>query len=125
MHVYESKLDHVREYVEEGLQQTIEMPPMPVGDPFPLIDRLLKIECRLRFGECVDASKEMDAPYWADIVRLMQVFWAREWEADHPERLKELRAELVNTTYHPYVDARLHLKSRRANRGGIVNQKEP
>jgi len=123
MHVYEDKLDDMKAYVQEGVHQTIEMPAMPAGNPFSLIGRLLDVEQRLRFGEGLDASKEMDDPYWADIVRLLQVFWAREWEKDHPNRLKELRAELVTTTYHPYVDARMHLKSRSPRRDSAIEPK--
>lgn len=110
MHVYEEKLEAMAEYVAEGVQQTIEMPPMPTGNPFELVDRLLHIEQLLRTGEELDATKVMTDPYWADIVRLLQVFWAREWGKDHLDRLKQLRAELANSIYHPYVDARMHLK---------------
>lgn len=120
MHVYEAKLEDMLAYVQEGVHQTIEMPAMPVGDPFPLVGRLLDIEQRLRVGEGLDAAREMDDPYWADIVRLLQVFWAREWENDHPNRLRQLRDELVTTTYHPYVDARMRLESRTTGRHGVV-----
>lgn len=113
MHVYNEKVDDMHAYVTEGVQQTIEMPPMPSGDPFRLINKLLNVEARLRAGEALDASHEMDDPYWADMVRFLQVFWAREWEADYPARLKALRAELFTKTLRPYVDGRMHLKSRR------------
>lgn len=120
MHVYDDKLCDMRSYVEEGVHQTIEMPPMPAGNPFPLVRKLLDIEQRLRRGENLDASEEMNDPYWVDIVLLLQVFWAREWEADYPNRLKELRAKLVTTTYHPYVDGRMHMKSKRRSSGDEV-----
>lgn len=110
MHVYEDKLEAMAEYVEEGVQQTIEMPTMPEGNPFELVGQLLNIEQRLRNGEQIEASKEMADPYWADIVRLLEVFWAREWGKNHVDRLRQLRAELATSIYRPYVDARMHLK---------------
>lgn len=116
MHVYESKLGDMADYVDEGFQQTIEMPPMPESDPFGLVGQMLKIEQRLRAGEVLDALKEMADPYWADIVRLLQIFWAR----DHPGRLRQLRAELANSTYHPYVDARMNLKPRARAASSII-----
>ncbi|WP_286134053.1 thymidylate synthase [Methylobacterium sp. Leaf123] len=119
MHVYNKKLDDMRAYVEEGVQQTIEMPPMPTGNPFSLIAKLLDVESRLRAGEALDASKEMGDQYWADIVRFLQVFWAREWEVDYPGRLKELRAELFTKTLRPYVDGRMHLTAKRRKTAGI------
>jgi thymidylate synthase len=54
----------------------------------------------------------MQDPYWADILRVLQVFWAREFAADHPARLKELSAELVAKIYRPYVNQRMKLPSK-------------
>lgn len=113
MHFYEDKLEDLQAYLAEGVQQTIEMPPMPAGDPFVLIGKLLEIERRLRDGQQLDAAKEMGDPYWSDIVRFLQVFWAKEWESDYPNRLKELRSELITKTYRPYVDGRMHLKGKK------------
>lgn len=112
MHVYEGFLGAMAEYLVEGVQQTREMPPMPAGNPFDLIGRLLDIEGRLRAGEDIVAADEIDDPYWADIVRLLQVFWARKWAADFPGRLKQLKAELAFEIYGPYVDGKVDLKGR-------------
>lgn len=112
MHVYEKHLELLDQYVAEGCQRTMEMPPMPSGDPFALVGQLLNIENQLRHGGDLDAHAEMRDPYWGDIVRLLQVFWARVWAADHPARLIALRGQLETTFYRPYVDARLHLKGR-------------
>lgn len=115
MHVYDDWVKDMQAYVSEGFQQTIEMPPMPSGDPFLLIGKILDIERRLRNGELLDASAEMGDQYWADIIRFLQVFWAREWEVDYPGRLKDLRAELFAKTLRPYVDGRMHLKAKMRN----------
>jgi thymidylate synthase len=118
MHIYEDFLDTMREYVAEGVQRTIEMPVMPIGDPFAMVDRLLDVERRLRAGETLEAGREMGNPYWADIVRLLQVFWARQWATDYPRRLDELQAELASSSYRPYVDGRRHLTSRATGQQG-------
>jgi thymidylate synthase len=112
MHVYEDKLDEMNAYVIEGFQQTREMPPMPSGNPFEMVGRFLEIESRLRAGEEIVAADEIDDPYWADIIRLLQAFWTREWVTDYAGRLKQLKAELACESYGPYLDGRLHLKSR-------------
>lgn len=112
MHVYEKYIDDMREYLLEGIQQKIEMPEMPLGDPFAIIPVLLSIERRLRSGEALDAT-EVGAPYWADIIRLFQVFWAKELTADdYVRRVEELRDELVSRSYRPYVEGRLRLRVR-------------
>ena len=112
MHIYQKHLDLVNEYVSEGVQQTIEMPPMPAGDPFGLIPDMIRVENRLRIGETFDAAEAVSDPYWADIVRLLQVFWARELSEDYSRRLSELRDQLASPTYRPYIDGRMHLKGR-------------
>jgi thymidylate synthase len=110
MHVYEDKMDAMNYYVKEGIQQTIEMPPMPAGDPFAVVEQLLAIEGRLRRGEGVRASDEFGDPYWADIVRLLQVFWSKQLGGNYRERLHEIRGEFAYRTYHPFVDGRMDIK---------------
>jgi thymidylate synthase len=112
MHLYDDNLDEARRYIDEGHQETVEMPPMPDGDPFDLVEALLGAEARIRRGERVIAGDEFAAPYWADIVRLIQVFWA----SGNEERLDELEAEFAEPMYRIFLEgrrgmARRHLKS--------------
>lgn len=51
MHVYDEKLDDMWAYVEEAVQQTIEMPPMPCGNTkmtTALQDRLIRNDIRAK-----------------------------------------------------------------------------
>jgi thymidylate synthase len=118
MHVYEKHLGHIDRYLHEGFQQTSEMPQMPEGNPFDLVEAFISIEDRLRRGEHLDAALETTDPYWADLIRLLQVFWARTFAADHPGRLTELRAQLEAGFYRPYVEGRMHLIGRAADTPG-------
>lgn len=113
MHVYDSYLPNMRAYLEEGFQQVDAMPAMPQGNPFDLIPKLLDIEGRLRNGEYVEPGTELADPYWADIVRLLQVFWSRSHansRDEHVRRLDTIRAEMASASYRPYVDGRKDLK---------------
>jgi thymidylate synthase len=116
MHIYEEYLDAVDAYIAEGFQQTSEMPPMPDGDPFSKVEQLIEIEARVRAREELDASAVMNDPYWADVVRLLQVFWAKEHVESQPGRLEALRAELATSFYKPYVDGRLFRARRDAEK---------
>jgi thymidylate synthase len=107
MHVYVDHLDKIGEYLAEGHQKPAAMPPMPVGDPFTLVQELLRTEDRIRHGEVVVADEVVADDYWADIVRLLQVFWA-----DNADRLEELKAEFVNPMYRSYLEGRRYLKQR-------------
>ena len=131
MHIYENFLDGAREYVAEGVQRTIEMPAMPPGDPFTMVARLLDVERRLRAGELLEAGKEIGAPYWADIVRLLQVFWARKWATNYLRRLDELernwRLGLIDpmlTVADTYLAARAASRADQAA-GGIEEKMWP
>lgn len=115
MHVYEKYLPSMTEYVQEGFQQTREMPPMLKGNPFDMVEQFLEIESRLRKGESIVAADEINDSYWADILRLLQAFWARKFVKDYPARLLELKSELACEFYAPYLEGRLYLNSQAAS----------
>jgi len=102
MHVYDDHVEGVRRYVDEGYQQTVEMPAMPDGDPFDHVEALLDAEAKIRRGEELQAVDVFEQPYWADIVRLLQVFWA----SGQPEKLDALKAEFSSATYREYLEGR-------------------
>lgn len=120
MHVYEDYYEQMKDYIKEGVQQTLEMPPMPDGDPFAVVDQLLRIEEKLRNGEEVDVRTAFDQPYWADISRLLQVFWARKWAGEnYTKQLMKLREEVYHPAYRAYIDGRLLLKRRDSSETSI------
>lgn len=108
MHVYEPYLEKVEEYVTEGHQKAVVMPAMPAGNPFLIVEHLLAVEDRIRHGEAVIASEVAPDSYWADIVRLLQVFWA----PDNKVSLDKLKAEFADPIYRSYLDGRRKLKPR-------------
>jgi thymidylate synthase len=108
MHIYDDFVENAKAYISEGHQRIIEMPAMPHGNPFSLIPKLLDTEKKLRKGEIFSASSVFSTEYWADIVRLLQVFW----EPDTIDRLDILKAELVNPIYRSYLDGRQYMKPR-------------
>lgn len=114
MHVYNEYIDDMAAYVKEGHHRSVEMPPMPTGDPFELIPQLLDVESRIRSGEVVDASILGFDNYWADVVRLLQVFWSKT-----PDEIDALANAMHDDAYRPYVAGRRELKERtRAKREG-------
>ena len=69
----------VRPYIDlsEGFQRTIEMPAMPEGDPRTAIRKLFDTERLVRARRRVDAGGLGFDPYWADLVRLLQIHFAQ------------------------------------------------
>jgi thymidylate synthase len=108
MHVYDDHLGDLRTYIEEGYHRVSPMPEMPDGDPFELIPALLSAEDRVRHGEAVCAVDAVPNGYWADIVRLVQAFWA----SGRPDCIDQLSSELVSSIFRPYVEGRRSMKVR-------------
>lgn len=106
LHIYDKSTDNARQFLDEGWQSTIPMPPMPTGDPWPAINMLLEAEAAIRTGDTFDVSRLDDLnPYWADLIRLLQVF--RSWKAKDADKIKELRGRMSCNIYHPFIDKRL------------------
>lgn len=108
MHLYEIDLADAQQYIDEAVQPTREMPAMPEGDPWPSIRRVLDAEYRIRNGQTVDAGSWGVEPYWADLIRLLQVFAATGDE----ERIDALKSAMACRRYDPYIDGRRTMKPR-------------
>jgi thymidylate synthase len=102
MHLYERHRNDAQRYVDEAVQPRIEMPEMPSGDPWAPIGRLLEAERLVRNGQDLDAGTWGVAPYWADLIRLLQIFFSTGNEA----RIDALRSAMAYPKYRPYIDSR-------------------
>jgi thymidylate synthase len=114
LHIYDDVRDRVDQYLNEGLQSTAAMPPMPPGDPWADIGRLIEIEALLRTEgiPSVEAAVEMAAsltPYWADFARLLSIFALTPPSDGQFERLRrvvELQKQMSNSYYRSYIRRR-------------------
>ena len=108
MHLYQADIEKTKSYGGEGYQRTIEMPPMPSGDQFPIVSVLKEVEDRLRHGETLVAEEAVHSDYWADIVRLYQAYWA----SGRPEVIDQLIAKFSNQHYKIYAEWRKTMAKR-------------
>lgn len=111
LHVYDRHADKVAAYLAEDWQQTAPvMPPMPPGDPMPGLNSLLVQEGRLRDGG-PDANIEFpEDAYWADLVRLLQVYALTPvgpLPPEHGLRIAALTHDLACRAYGPFVTQRV------------------
>ncbi len=102
LHLYDEHWAAATQYTSEGVQERIEMPEMPTGDPWPAIRTLLDAEERIRLGEIMDANAIEPAAYWSDLIRMLQTFRA----TGDSERIDELKAAMHFRRYSTYIDAR-------------------
>jgi thymidylate synthase len=74
-HVYDTKRAAVRQFLDEGWQSNAPMPPMPNGDPWPAVARLVNLEQALRESRVDPTNATFDSdPYWGDLGRLLAVY---------------------------------------------------
>jgi thymidylate synthase len=113
MHLYDRDRAEAQQYLDEGVQATVSMPPMPHGDPWPSIQKLLDAEYRIRRGEEIDADARGVNGYWADLIRLLQILAAR----GNRSKIEALKAKMAFDRYAPYIDGRKVRQRRSQSRG--------
>ncbi|MDC9822806.1 thymidylate synthase [Devosia sp. ZB163] len=106
LHLYDDTEDfdarsRAQKYLDEGLHDTVPMPQMPPGDPWPSIRRVLEAEREIRNGN-VEFQTPVDLdPYWRDLVTLLRAYGASKHHAGPSE--EELVRQLVHDGYRLYV----------------------
>lgn len=99
LHLYDEHRRNARRYLEEDWQDRIPMPPMPKGDPWPAIQKVLKAERDIRRGQHVRTERLSLGPYWSDLVRILQVFKSKDEAV-----VQRTKAMLSFRGYRSYFD---------------------
>ena len=105
LHLYDINQSAVHSFLSEGWQSTQDaMPPMPLGDPWPAIRALLAAERALRTNDrSAPVAVDDVLPYWADLIRLLQIFRAKKDRAPH--LIPPLKHNMSSRVYDPFIDA--------------------
>lgn len=103
LHIYKERWDDAQNFVNEAYQQRIAMPEMPAEDPWPSISIILGAEQRIRAGEPFDVSTLGLSDYWCDLVRILQIFFAKGDQG----RITNLAEQINFRRYRPYILGRL------------------
>jgi thymidylate synthase len=104
LHLYESDLEAAQQYLDDGFQESFEMPPMPVGDQFGEVAKLLKIESKIRRKVKVNLDKAELLPYWKDVARLLRIY--RFYRDNDTRGMARQMAKLSTTSYNQFVEAK-------------------
>jgi thymidylate synthase len=121
LHLYEADRPKAVQFLDEGWQERIAMPPMPAGDPWKSIRRLLKEESLIRRGE-FDGTKSPLHGYWGDIVRLLQIF--RLGREGDTAGISALRRKMTTRIYNSYIDRRKERAGRIQPPSGVPIQQD-
>lgn len=118
LHRYIKDRGPAKRFLKEGYQPTrATMSAMPLGDPWAAIESLLEAEAAIRARAKFDDAKlnSLD-PYWADLVRLLQIFGAKK--AKDLGRVVTIREKLSTPGYVPFVDRVIRQMRASAPAGG-------
>lgn len=104
LHRYVEDREPMKQFRGEGYQPTAPtMPPMPPGNPWPAVKYVLAAESAIRRQRAFDETKlDRIDPYWADLVRLLQVFGAQK--KNDSKKMADIRGKMSSTAYFPFID---------------------
>ena len=107
LHLYDADASKAELFLAEGWQSTkSDMPPMPAGDPASGIALLLKAEAAVQRRSRVHKrllNEEAMNPYWADLIRLLQVFGYKRRRNKHT-LIEQIRQKMASPIYDTYIE---------------------
>ncbi|ONC42033.1 thymidylate synthase [Burkholderia pseudomallei] len=106
LHLYVTDTQSVFDYLDEGYQERVSMPNMPAGDPWQTVEKVLQAERQVRQGK--QPKLEDLPPYWADLVRLLQVYrYSRKGarQADR-EKLVDIKEQMTTNVFDVHIAKR-------------------
>lgn len=117
LHLYGHDRSRARDYLREGWQSTVSMPPMPTTNPWSAISRLLKAEHAIRHGRKLSVAALRLPSYWADFVRLLQIYWYFS-NADS-KGIERLKARMSHPFFDPYIEGKTQTARQRRSVGRL------
>jgi thymidylate synthase len=100
LHIYDTDRKKARNFLKEGYQSRILMPRMPVGDPWSNLKKLTKVEARIRQGNVVQVDRYNVPNYWADLMRLLQIFALNKTR----KSTRLVKSKMTSPVYDSYID---------------------
>jgi thymidylate synthase len=102
LHLYKTDRKAARQYLKEGWQSTVVMPAMPKGRPWNSVRKLLKAERAIRGGRVIDVAALQLDRYWADLVRLLQIYGY--FKLRDSNNIVQSKKKISVRVYDPYID---------------------
>jgi len=115
LHLYEDSVKEARLYINEGWQEEVFMPEMPLGDPWPSIETVIEFESAIRKGGSVDMSLTGSSlnEYWKDIVRLLLIY--KSLRGKNLKNVVSVKNEMDSDIYESYIRKKMVTKNSKVN----------
>ncbi|MDO8769436.1 MAG: thymidylate synthase [Burkholderiaceae bacterium] len=102
LHLYDTDRSKAIEYLEEGGQPRVPMPPMPKGDPWGAVEELLNLEQQIRKNGKIVTPQVPLPSYWMDLIRLLEIHALTKSPGD-VHQIFRLRHEMSSEVYGLYI----------------------
>lgn len=124
LHLYAENEFDARQYLDEGFQERVFMPPMPDGSAWHAIRELVDYERAVRIEGCTTPAPSGLDDYWKDIGRLLAIYAAiRGRQLSKGSKLSflnTLRSEMSSSVF----DFAIEKRARRLRKPGVITQAE-
>lgn len=114
LHLYDKHNELAKDYLKEGYQSTkYTMPPMPAGNQLNEIDKLIKLEEKIRLREDVNIEAAELNDYWKELAFLLAFYQYQK--DDNISGMQKIKESLKETMYRPILEKKirsLHAKSK-------------
>lgn len=105
LHLYDDHRHFAQQFLDEGWQSKVPMPPMPKGDPWPAVEVLLEAETVIREGGEFSLRGSSLDPYWKDLIRILQIFQYTKNQNDI-HKVSDLANRMSSKAYVPFIRRR-------------------
>jgi thymidylate synthase len=106
LHLYDRHYERAKEYLKEGYQSTkYAMPHMPAGNQWNEIEKLIKLEEKIRLGEVPGIETAGLSEYWKDLAYLL-AFYKCQTENDI-SGMQKIKEVINESTYQPILVKRI------------------
>jgi thymidylate synthase len=99
LHIYDADKGKVVSYIRERYQARIPMPRMPTGESWPHLKKLIKVEALIREGRQVRLDRYCTPNYWADLMRLLQIFALNK----RRRSTRAVQSQMSSSVYDSYI----------------------
>lgn len=104
LHLYTDDLPKAEQFLSEGLQDDVPMPPMPKGDPTAGLSALKVAEKVIRTSKTMAVVPPGIPAYWHDLIRLLAIY-----ASSSPREIVKLKNEMSSKTFENFIRKR-HLQ---------------
>lgn len=112
LHLYAEDTQDVQDYLDEGIQERIIMPPMPPEDPMASIETMIRAERAIRLGD--RPRFDNVKPYWKDLIRLLLIYRHSKIPTTiFPiKTIKSIKGKMHSDFFDMYIQKREHRVNR-------------